>query len=221
MPFTKIGYAVGAAGLFVQHLHRENFDRGMIATFGNSFQIEQGFTSYERNLHNSLGVVARSIKSERTRLYDSIENVIQAFWQTGSRDRPWLLTIITDGQDNESRRYRNNPAGIGQFIATRFNHEPSNYIFIIGVGEGSQIDRNALATMGNYGNFLAITIEAFPLLERVFLEIALKVTTQIAGYQVNIGNLSWGEVARIRQVSHVAFDYAFLIDRSGSMGENG
>lgn len=177
MPFTKIEYAVGAAGLFVQHLHRENFDRGMIATFGNSFQIQQGFTFYERNIHSSLGIIARSIRSERTRIYASIEDAIQAFWQTGSRDRPWLLTIITDGQDNESRRYRQNPVGIGQFIATRFNHEPSNYIFVIGVGKGFQVDRNALATMGNYGNFLAITIEAFPLLERVFLEIALQVPT--------------------------------------------
>jgi hypothetical protein len=221
MSLKKIEYAVGAASLFVQHLHRENFDRGMIATFGNSFQMEQGFTFYEGNLHSSLGMIARSISNERTRLYDSIEDVINAFWSGGSRNRPWLLTIITDGQDNESRKYRNNPAGIGHFVATRFNHEASNYIFVIGVGEGAQIDRNALATLGNYGNFLAITIEAFPLLERVFLEIALRVTTQITGYQVNIGNLSWGEVARIRQVSHVAFDYAFLIDRSGSMSERG
>lgn len=221
MPLTKIDYAVGAAGLFIQHLHRENFDRGMISTFGNSFRMEQGFTSYEGNLHNSLRWVSRSITDERTRLYDSIEDVIATFWNSGSRDHPWLLTIITDGKDNESYRYRNNPAAIGRYIATRFNHEVSNYIFVIGVGEGSLIDRNALATMGNYGNFLAITIDAFPLLEMVFLEIALKVTTQIAGYQVNVGNLSWGEVARIRQVSHVAFDYAFLIDRSGSMGEWG
>ena len=221
MSLKKIEYAVGAAGLFIQHLHRENFDRGMIATFGDGFRVEQNFTAYEGNLHSSLRSVSRSIKRERTRLYDSIENVIMEFWNTGRRERPWLLTVITDGQDNESSRYRNNPAGIGRFVASRFNHEPSNFIFVIGVGEGNQIDKKALATLGNHGNFLAITIEAFPLLEMVFLEIALKVTTQIAGYQVNVGNLSWGEIARIRQVSQVAFDYAFLIDRSGSMSEQG
>lgn len=221
MPLKKIEYAVGAAGLFIQHLHRENFDRGMIATFGNGYRVEQNFTSYEGNLHSSLRGVSRSIKNERTRLYDSIENVIMEFWSNGRRERPWLLTVITDGQDNESSKYSNNPAAIGRFVAARFNHEPSNFIFVIGVGEGRLIDKNALATLGNYGNFLAITIEAFPLLEMVFLEIALQVTTQIAGYQVNVGNLSWGEIARIRQVSQVAFDYAFLIDRSGSMGEQG
>ena len=217
----KIEYAVGAASLFSRHLHREGFDRGMIATFGNGFRVEQGFTSYEGNIHSALSRVSRSIRDERTRLYDSIEDVIMEFWRTGQRDRPWLLTVITDGQDNESRKYRNNPAAIGNFVASRFNHEATNYIFVIGVGEGQMIDKNALATLGDYGNFLAITIGAFQLLEMVFLEIAVKVSTQIQGIQVNVGNLTWNEVSRIRQVSQVPFDYAFLIDRSGSMGEQG
>ncbi len=217
----KIEYAVGAAGLFIQHLHREGFDRGMIASFGNGFRVEQDFTASERQLHYSLNRVGRSVTNEGTWLYDSIEDVIKEFWRTGRKNRPWLLTVITDGCDYTSSRYRNNPAGIGRYVASKFNHEPSNFIFVIGVGEGRQIDKNALATMGNYGNFLAITIEAFPLLEMVFLEIAVEVSTRIAGYQVSAGNLTWGEVARIREVTQVAFDYAFLIDRSGSMNENG
>jgi len=72
----KIEYAVGAAGLFIYHLHQENFDRGMIATFGNSFRIEQGFTYAESYLHHALGRIGRSVTNERTRLYDSIEDVI-------------------------------------------------------------------------------------------------------------------------------------------------
>ena len=119
----KIEYAVGAAGLFIQHLHREDFDRGLVATFGNSFREEQGFTGTESYLHYALGRVARSVTNERTRLYDSIEDVIMRFWKTASRERPWLLTVITDGQDNESTGYRNNPSGIGRFVATRYNHE--------------------------------------------------------------------------------------------------
>jgi len=221
MPLKKIEYAVGAAGLFIHHLHRDNFDRGMIATFGNRYRLDQSFTSYENNLHSSLRGLVRSVTNDRTRLYDSIEDCIMEFWRNGRRNCPWLLTVITDGQDNESSRYLNNPAGIGRFVAARYNHEASNFIFVIGVGEGNMIDREALATLGNNGNFLAMTIAAFPLLEAVFLKIALQVTTQLTGYQVNMGNLSWGEVSRIRQVSHVAFDYAFLIDRSGSMGEQG
>ncbi len=217
----KIEYAVAAAAQFISHLHRENFDRGMIATFGNSLRVEQNFTSNEETLLRSLHRVGMSVRNERTRLYDSIEDIVMEFWRSARRDRPWLLTVITDGQDNESSKYHNNPANIGRFVATKFNHEPSNFIFVIGIGEGNQINKNALATIGNHGNFLAITIDAYSLLELVFLEIALQVTTHIAGYQVNIENLSWEDVSRLRQVSQVAFDYAFLIDRSGSMSETG
>lgn len=217
----KIEYAVGAAGLFIHNLHREGFDRGMIATFGNGFRVEQAFTASEPYLHSALSRVNRSITNERTRLYDSIEDTILQFQHYGARNRPWLLTIITDGQDNESRRYRQNPVAIGRYVASQYNHDPSNFIFVIGVGEGRLIDSNALATLGNYGNFLAITIAAFELLERVFIEIALQFSEKLEGIHVNYGNLSWTEVSRVRQVSLIPFDYAFLIDRSGSMSEQG
>jgi len=193
----------------------------MLATFGNGFQVAQGFTSNEPQLHSALGRINQSIRDERTRLYDSIEDVISQFWAYGDKRRPWLLTVITDGQDNESRKYRNNPAGIGRFVAARFNHEPSNFIFVIGVGEGSQIDKNALGTLGDCGGFLAMTIGAFPLLEMLFIRIALQVSEQLEGIQVNYGNISWREVSRVRQISQIPFDYAFLLDRSGSMSEQG
>lgn len=217
----KIEYAVGAAGLFIRHLHRPGVDRCMLATFGNSFRVDQGFTTNEPQLHYILSQISRSISNERTRLYDSIEDTIMQFRGNASLNRPWLLTVITDGIDNESSRYRNNPAAIGRFVATRYNHEDSNFIFVIGVGEGKQIDGNALATLGNYGNFIAMTIGAFPLLEMLFIRIALQVSEQLTGVQVNYGSMSWTEVSRVRQISNVPFDYAFLIDRSGSMSEQG
>jgi uncharacterized protein (DUF58 family) len=99
---TKIEYAVAAAGIFIAHLHREGFDRGMVATFGSTFRVEQNFTSSEAHLHSALARLDPSrIKQENegTRLYDSIEDVISQFWSYGDRNRPWLLTIITDGKD--------------------------------------------------------------------------------------------------------------------------
>lgn len=217
----KIEYAVGAAALFCHNLHRENFDRGMIATFGNTFRIEQGFTPYEAQLHSALSRIARSVTDERTRLYDSIEDMIEQFRSYGYRNRPWLLTVITDGQDNESKRYGDNPTAIGRYVATRYNHENSNFIFVIGVGEGKQIDKNALATLGNKGNFLAMTIGAFPLLEALFIKIALHVSEELEGIRITSGNVSWMQLQQIRKVSRIPFDYAFLIDRSGSMTEQG
>jgi len=225
----KIEYACGAAGLFIRHLHTESFDRGMIATFGNSFQVEQGFTSTESSLHSALARVSRSVKNEGTRLYTSIYDVIRVFWD-GARNsnaadkrRPWLLTVITDGKENSDRSdsYHNNPMGIGRYIADHFNHEPSNFMFLLGVGSNQDIDVNALATVAAYGGIPAIPVQAFPLLEYTFLQIALDVSTQLVGQRVNIGNLTWERVAQIRQISQTALDYAFLIDRSGTMNDSG
>jgi hypothetical protein len=220
---AKIEYALGAARLFIHHLHREGFDRGMIASFGNDYRVEHGFTSTESYLHAALTNSRLSPneikrKNEGTRLYDSIEDVINEFWRNGKRDRPWLLTVITDGKDYyDYGKYKNNPYGIGRFIAIQFNHEPSNFIFVIGVGEGDEIDKNALSTMADSGNFLAVNIGAFSLLEAVFLKIAINVSSELVGRRIEVGNLSWQEVSHLRQISQTALDYAFLIDRSGSM----
>jgi len=145
------------------------------------------------------------------------------FWSDGSRNRPWLLIVITDGMENSvGGNYRKTgAAGIGRFIAERYNHSDSNFISVIGVGEDNEIDKKSLGTMGYYGNFPAMTIEAFPLLERLFIEIALQVSEKLEGIQINYGNLSWTEVSRVRQISTIPFDYAFLIDRSGSMSDEG
>ena len=94
----KIEYAVGAAGSFIYHMHREGFDRGMIATFSDGFRIEQDFTGNEVALHRSLARVANHTGNGSTRLYNSLEDVITRFWQAGYRDRPWLLTVITDSR---------------------------------------------------------------------------------------------------------------------------
>lgn len=216
----KIDYAVAAASLFIAHLHREGFDYGLIATFGDSLRIEQDFTSDSDELQLALSRIRQSVGG-RTRLYDSIEDVVNAFWQIGAQDRPWLLIIITDGIDNESQKYSGYPAGIGRYVATRFMHEQTNFVFLIGVGTGKEIDANALITLGKTGGFPATTIAAFPMLERLFLEIALQVSQRLVGRRINIGNLSWEEIAREYQVSQVPLDYAFLIDRSSSMNEPG
>ncbi len=217
----KIEYAIGAAALFVRHLHRSGFDRGMIATFGDHFNVEQRFTADERRIYQALTHLTGASKDGSTRLYDSLEDGVMQFWNEADPCRPWALIAITDGQDNSSVRYRNNPYAIGTFIGARFNHEPSNLPFLIGVGEGGQINRKALGTIGEVGGFPALSVAAFPQLEMVFMRVAAAISTTLVGWQANIANLSWGEVARLRSQAQVAMDYAFLIDMSGSMDESG
>lgn len=217
----KIEYAVAAAGVFIQHLHREGFDRGMIATFGDSYRVDQGFTARESDLHYALSRIMKGSKDGSTRLYDSMANVCDTFWQSGLRDRPWLLVTVTDGQDNSSRTYRQNPAGAGQYVYDRYNRESSNFVFLLGVGSGNQIDIPALEALGRYGRFRPMAVDCFPLLEAFFLQIAARVSAGIAGVQLDFGNVSWVQLQRIMQVTQVPFDYCFLIDRSASMEDRG
>ena len=177
----KIEYAVGATGLFVRQLHRENFDRGMIATFGERFQVVQPLTAHESRLENGLDRVLHGAGERNTRLYDSLEDVVKVFLRDAQPGRPKLLTVITDGQDNASTKYRNNPEGIGRFIHNAYSSETLNFMFVIGVGSNQQIDTQGLGRMGNAGRFPAMKIDAFPLLMQVFLEIAIEVSSHIEG----------------------------------------
>lgn len=216
----KIEYAVGAATLFVRYLHRSGFDRGMIATFGDRFHVEQRFTADQGCIQQSLTRLTTANKDGSTRLYDSLEDAVMQFWNEADPIRPWALIAITDGQDNSSARYRNNPYAIGTFIGARFSHESSNLPFIIGVGEEEQINRKALRAIGEVGGFPTLTVSAFPQLEMAFVRVAAAISTTLVGLQAN-ANLSWAEVARMRSQAQVAIDYAFLIDMSGSMDEQG
>ncbi len=214
----KIDYAIGAAGVFISHMHREGFDRGMIATFGDRYRVEQSLTSTERFLHTALSKIK---PNGRTRLYDSIEDVIRNFWNNGDRDRPWVLIIITDGIDNKSRKYKNDPEGIGYYIAKYFNHEKTNYIYLIGVGEGEHINEDALIKIGKVGGFPAYTINAFPLLEYEFMKIALKISGNLTGVKIEAADFSWEHISQLWSISQIPIDYAFLLDRSGSMDDPG
>ncbi len=215
----RLDYAVEAAQTFVLHFHREGFDRGMVATFGNSFRIVQGLTPSESALRSALESIACSPGDERTRLYDSIEDVITELWRYGLRTRPWLLIILTDGQDNVSSKYRRNPLGIGRYIAQRYNDDPSNFVFLIAVDGDGRVDRRALARVSDKGSFPAVAVSSFALLETVLLEIALDMSARLAGEPLDCACMSWREVARLRDDTEAPTDYAFLIDCSGSMIE--
>jgi hypothetical protein len=224
----KIEYAVGATGLFVRQLHRENFDRGMIASFGERFQVVQPLTASESRLENALNRVLKGTtdrymrdREPNTRLYDSLEDVLKAFLRDAQPNRPKLLTVITDGQDNASAKYRNNPDMIGRFIHNAYSSEALNFMFVVGVGSDQQLDGRALARMGNAGRFPALKINAFPLLMQVFLEIAVEVSSSVEGRGRGEGRASWDAVSEVFRVAETPLDYAFLIDVSSSMNEPG
>jgi hypothetical protein len=210
---TNLVYAVSATWSFIQKFHREGTDRGAIFTFGDRFRVEADFTTSLPRLAAALAGIAKGGATGRaTRLYDSIQDGIEAFWRAGRRDRRWGLGILTDGGDNGSTNYPhdnpNSPELIGRYIGTRFNHEPSNYGFLVGVGDDRQINARALATIGHYGNIPAVRIEGFGLLGDFFDRMAYEMSGIVVDRQG----------VRVH-VDRRPLDYAILLDVSASMNQ--
>ncbi|CAG8762311.1 1106_t:CDS:2, partial [Acaulospora morrowiae] len=169
----------------------------------------------EASLHRSLNRLT-NVASGGTRLYDSMVDIVETFHRSGDRTRPWVVVVVTDGDDNCSIRSIDRCA---QEVSRLFTKESSNFLFVVGVGDN--VDSTKMEKMATTGNFIYIPVKEFYLLEFAFLTLAYQVTTSLSLSlgSLSVGNLSasWAEVQRHRELSKVAIDYALLIDVSASM----
>ncbi|CAG8584423.1 173_t:CDS:2 [Acaulospora morrowiae] len=215
---TRIGCAIKACNEFVKNLHRDELDRGCVASFNNTMVIRQSFTGDEMVIHRSLNRLI-DIPDGGTRLYDSMVDIVRTFRRDGDRTRPWILVVVTDGDDNSSYMSLERAANE---VSQLFTRESSNFLFVLGVGES--VDSTRMQEMASKGNFIYIPVKYFSLLEYAFLTLAYQVSTSLSlsVSELSVGNISatWTEVQRNRELSRVAIDYALLIDVSGSMNVN-
>ncbi|CAG8677499.1 35_t:CDS:2, partial [Ambispora leptoticha] len=233
---TKLSCALKASKELITNLHRDGLDRGCIATFNNSLVIRQSFTEDEKKLHRSLDAL-RNVASGGTRLYDSIYDLmIGTFRRKGDRSRPWIMIVVTDGNDICSTRSARNCA---KEIFSQFTRDSSNFLFLVGVGDDVNSAKMAEASysnhmslqlflanlnqMANEGKFTYVPVKDFYLLEFVFMTLALQVTNSISvslnSLAINNVSATWAQVQQHRQLSNVALDYALLIDVSASMSD--
>lgn len=215
----KISYTVDAAWQFIESIHTEGLDRGLIATFDDTFRIRQDFTTSKASLKAALA----NIKPDGgTLLYDSLHKLVQAFWLAARRDCPWMCVGLTDGDDNRSKDFPfNHPASpelIGRYIGRYFSPQHENYPYLIGVGRDGEIKKKVIDTIGHYGNFDALTIDSFPRLGDLFQRIACKVTTKLTEKEIQVGPYTFIQPTVQQELIKRGIDYAFLIDCSGSMG---
>ncbi|CAG8516800.1 22016_t:CDS:2 [Gigaspora margarita] len=212
---TQISCAIKASNELVKNLHRDGLDRGCIATFNSRMLVRQNFTRDEASLYRSLNSL-RNYVSGSTRLYDSIVDIIKTFHTSGDRTRPWILVVVTDGDDTGSTL---SLLKCASEISRLFTKDSSNFLFLVGVGD--DVNSTKMEQMADAGNFIYFPVKDFFLLELVFMTIAHKITTSLS---LSLGSLSvgeysasWAEVQRHRNLSQVAIDYALLIDVSSSM----
>src|SRR5689334_22842756 len=109
--------AAGAIGLFVKNVHRP-CDAGAIFSFGNTLTAETQFTRDRAALFAGLGNLdarfqraAKNNQGEGTRLFDSVVDGLAVIDRAAAPGVPRVLVVVTDGQDNGSTRFRNDPRG--------------------------------------------------------------------------------------------------------------
>ncbi|CAG8570603.1 21357_t:CDS:2, partial [Gigaspora rosea] len=86
----------------------------MYCTFHLHTLFLNGFTKNEELLLQLINVAYVG-----TRLYYSMIDAVKIFRNSGDRIRPWILIVVTDGDDTHTAR--------------SFANEPSNYLFVLGV----------------------------------------------------------------------------------------
>ncbi|CAG8585945.1 12858_t:CDS:2 [Acaulospora morrowiae] len=215
---TKLSLAIKASNQLITNLHRDGLDRGCIATFNEDLVIRESFTDDEDDLHRSLNALV-NIASGGTSLYDCMCELISGpFYRKGDRSRPWIMIVVTDGNDFGSIKSLETCAAE---ICSKYTRENSNFLFLLGVGD--DVNSSKMEKFAEKGGFTYIPVKDFHLLEYVFILLALKITNS---FNVSTGEISfddvtlgWAQVQRQRQLRPVAIDYALLIDVSGSMSD--
>ncbi|CAJ0746173.1 5199_t:CDS:2 [Entrophospora sp. SA101] len=213
---TRISRAIKASNELITNLHRDGLDRGCIATFNDSLVIRQSFTTSETLLHRSLNSL-EDVATDGTRLYDSMIDVAtDTFRRKADASRPWIMIVVTDGEDTRSRRTANQ---CSKDIYSKFTNVDNNFLFVLGVGDG--VNGEEMEKIASSGKFTYIPVKDFYLLEFAFLTIAMEITTSnvLSIKQLSVSNVSatWAEVQQRRELSDVAIDYTLLIDVSASM----
>lgn len=222
---SKITVGCGAVHHFIRLVHRDGIDRGAVASFGNTFTVEQAFTPQKGEVAGALLTVEQKVlsgKREGTALYDSIVQLGHSF-AVASYERPAVGVVIavTDGMDVNSRKFKDNPvsAGVAYSQLIRAAQNPI-YTFLIGVGSDREIDRGALNSLASAGQMQLITVDNMSRLGEILSHLGTQLTSGTITRVVQAGNYAIAAQQRVAQLSVIPYDYAILMDRSGSMTDS-
>eukprot|EP00672_Neobodo_designis_P015406 CAMPEP_0174847340 /NCGR_PEP_ID=MMETSP1114-20130205/12853_1 /TAXON_ID=312471 /ORGANISM="Neobodo designis, Strain CCAP 1951/1" /LENGTH=205 /DNA_ID=CAMNT_0016081613 /DNA_START=12 /DNA_END=629 /DNA_ORIENTATION=- len=189
-------------------------DRCSIAAFNRNYlrvaDLEDEATAITA-LH-----VLRDKCTGSTRMYDCVKFSVVHHILTADPRRPWLLIILTDGEDNESEATAEEAATVLRRFISAGN---DNSVVIIGVGQSSET-RGLSRIAADSGSTYVHARDAGEL-ERLFGNIALQVTegvrVNLAAVETQDARALFARVERTRSLRRQAVDMLFLVDVSASM----
>ena len=222
---TRLDVAKEAIYNFFFHTFT-NQDGYALATFSNEYTL----LDVGNGLVEAAGAVSvlQDLKpTGGTRLFDSVVRAIQDFQGVygkpgfGELSRPWVLVILTDGEDNLSKT---TAQAAGAFIRAEFLNqlpaEAGNYVYVVGMGPDVRM-MAALRAMMPSGNFKIMHVRNFSDLqaELAFIALQLVIGEEYAIQYAQAHGVAaiWAEVQSVARVRQQAIDFMFLLDISYSM----
>jgi len=151
-----------------------------------------------------------------TALWDAIFGSVAQFISTADQRRPWILVVLTDGDDTSSTI-----ATIDQTsrVLSAFNAPQNNFTFVIGLGR--EVNARSLQWLCRQSSSVYLAAEDTAMLHTLFALIALQVvegvTIDLAAVQTSGVEALFARVERSRQIRRQPIDLLLLVDISGSM----
>ena len=155
--------------------------------------------------------------SGTTHLWDAMAVSILQFIETANRSRPWILIVLTDGDDTGSE------LGMCQVanLMSRFNAPSNNFTFVVGLGRS--VNSCKLRQICNQGNGIYLPATDTEALHAMFAMIALQVVegvkVDLVGVRTQHADALFARVQQYQAIRRQAIDILLLVDISGSMKE--
>ena len=211
----KIDSAVAIMNKFLSSMMGAR-DRCSIVSFSDKYNIRQ-------NLSSSAPCIAslnacRTATGGGTALYDAAVASVVQFAATADRTRPWLLIILTDGEDTNSRT---KPSELIEVLKL-FNQASSNFVFVVGLG--ASLQDTELRRICEQSKSLYLRANDIETMQLMFALIALVVIeqnqVQIARVQAEGVDAIFARARTARAIGTKPIDMIILLDTSGSMNES-
>eukprot|EP01040_Poterioochromonas_malhamensis_P012264 gene12264-13410_t len=210
----KIDSAVAIMNQFLSSMMGAR-DRCSIVSFSDKYNIRQ-------NLSSSAPCIAslnacRTATGGGTALYDAAVASVVQFAATADRTRPWLLIILTDGEDTNSRT---KPSELIEVLKL-FNQASSNFVFVVGLG--ASLQDTELRRICEQSRSLYLRANDIETMQLMFALIALVVIeqnqVQIARVQAEGVDAIFARARTARAIGTKPIDMIILLDTSASMDE--
>eukprot|EP01040_Poterioochromonas_malhamensis_P012690 gene12692-13898_t len=147
-----------------------------------------------------------------THLWDAMGAAVLQFVQTANRSVPWVLIVLTDGDDQGSRLTIPECASVLRL----FNQDSTNFTFVIGLGK--DVNEAKLKQVCSATGSFYLPAEESELLDLLLAMIAIQIVEGIRVDVASIGvDAAYARVQRAQQLGRKPVEFLLLVDISTSM----